>query len=290
MSLKLKFNIALILSGLIGLAGTAWIANDLFRRHAQEEVLQNAELMLQSALAIRHYTVSEIRPLLQKQESETFIPQTVPAYAASRFVQILQKSFPDYSYKEAAINPTNPANRATDWEADIIDYFASHPDSPQLISERETVTGPVLYLSKPIRIGNPGCLACHSTPDKAPESVLARYGRTNGFGWKLNETIGAQIVAVPKSLPLQRARSELFTFVGALLGVFALIGIILNLLLHFFVTRPITRMATHAEEVSLGTLDLPELPDSGRDEVSMLARAFNRMQRSLNNAMKMMSQ
>lgn len=290
MSLKLKFNVVLILSGLLGLGVTTWIANDLFRSHAREEVLQNASLLLQSAMAVRHYTVSELRPLLQKNESDTFIPQTVPAYAASRFVQILQDSFPDYSYKEAATNPTNPANRATDWEADIIDYFSTHPDSRKLITERNTVTGPVLYLSKPIRISNPGCLACHSTPEAAPKTVVARYGRTNGFGWKLNETIGAQVVSVPKSLPLQRASNELYTFVGALLGVFVVVGIVLNLLLHFFVTRPITRMADHAEEVSLGTLDLPELPDNGKDEMGMLARAFNRMQRSLNNAMKMMTE
>ena len=76
----------------------------------------------------------------------------------------------------------------------------------------------------------------------------------------------------------------------ALLVIFTLLGILINLMLHFLVTRPVTRMARHAEEVSLGTLDMPELDDKGKDEVAMLARAFNRMQRSLNNAMKMMTE
>ncbi len=129
MSLKLKFNIVMILAFALGLGVASWIANNLFQRHAREEVLQNAQLLLQSALAVRHYTVTEIRPLLQKLESSEFIPQTVPAYAASRYVSFLQKALPDYSYKEAALNPSNPNNRATDWEADIIDYFASRPDT-----------------------------------------------------------------------------------------------------------------------------------------------------------------
>lgn len=290
MSLKLKFNITLLLTSALGLICASWVANDLLRRHAQEEVLDMASLVLQSALAVRHYTVSEVRPLLQKLESKEFIPQTVPAYAATRFMQNLQKKLPEYSYKEAALNPTNPSNRAADWEADIIDFFASHPDKTELITERNTVTGPVLYLSKPIRITDPGCLACHNTAAAAPKPVVDRYGSTNGFGWKLNQVIGAQVVAVPKSVPLERAHNELVTFIGAMLAIFIVTGIILNLLLHYFVTRPIRRMAAHADEVSLGTLDLPELPDRGKDEVALLARAFNRMQRSLNNAVKMMSE
>lgn len=289
MNLKLKFNIALILAFVLGLIGTAWLADSLFKRHAREEVLQTAQLMLQSAQAVRHYTVSEIRPLLSQLESKEFIPQTVPAYAASRFVSYLRKALPDYSYKEAVLNPTNPNDRAVDWETDIIAYFRAHPDASQLVTERNTVTGPMLYLSKPIRITNPSCLACHDTPAKAPKPVIARYGDQNGFGWKLNQVVGAQIVAVPQSVSLKRAHVGFVTFIAALVSVFLALGIVTNVMLHYLVTRPVKRMARHADEVSMGTLDLPELPDKGKDEISILARAFNRMQRSLKNAFEMMN-
>ncbi|MGA8026742.1 MAG: HAMP domain-containing protein [Bryobacteraceae bacterium] len=43
-----------------------------------------------------------------------------------------------------------------------------------------------------------------------------------------------------------------------------------------------------AGEISQGKLDLEELPVRGRDEISVLAAAFNRMHRSLSRAMKML--
>jgi len=37
---------------------------------------------MEGALAIRSYTVAEVRPLLNEIETDRFIPQTVPAYSA----------------------------------------------------------------------------------------------------------------------------------------------------------------------------------------------------------------
>ena len=39
----------------------------------------------------------------------------------------------------------------------------------------------------------------------APRTVVERYGSENGFGWKVNDIIGAQIVSVPMQLPMERA-------------------------------------------------------------------------------------
>jgi len=141
-----------------------------------------------------------------------------------------------------------------------------------------------------IRITNPGCLACHSTPEIAPQALKDRYGSSNGFGWKIDEVIGAQIVSVPLSLALMRAEKEFLLFMGTILGVFVLVGIALNLLLNRFVIRPVALMAEHADKVSMGTLDLPELELSGKDEITLLGRSFNRMQRSLGNAVSMLNE
>lgn len=289
MTLRLKFNLILIITSLIGLVIAGVVSRNMFYQHAREEVLETAMVMMESAQAVRNYTVTEIRPLLHQVESDQFIPQTVPAYAATRYVKELQKKHPDYSYKEAALNPTNPADRATEWEVDIIEWFRNHDNKKELIGDRDTPTGPSLYISRPIKITNPSCLACHDVPASAPKSLIDRYGSANGFGWKLNEIIGAQIVSVPQSLPLKRAEREFYTFMSIMTGVFVLIGIMLNMLLHWFVISPVTKIAKHADEVSLGTLDLPELDASGKDEMSLLARSFNRMQRSLSSALGMLN-
>lgn len=290
MGLRLKFNLVLILTTLAGLGISAFVSQKLLQQNAREEVLEMARLMMESAVAVRSYTANEIRPLLKVQQRRSFIPQTVPAYAAGRYIKELQLSHQDYSYKEATLNPTNPADRATEWEADIVSWFRNHEDSNELIGERLAPTGPQLYLSRPITITNPDCLVCHSTPSAAPATMIETYGSSNGFGWQLNETVGAQIVAVPMSLPLERARATFYTFMGALVGIFLLIGIILNLLLHYIVIKPVRAMSIKADEVSMGELDVEELSVSGKDEISSLGRSFNRMHRSLANAVKMLDE
>ncbi len=288
MGLRLKFNLVLSGATLLGLLVAGFLGNQMLQDNAREEVLEKARIMMESAVAVRHYTVNEIKPLLAVQQRRQFIPQTVPAYAAHSYVKALQKNYPDYSYKEATLNPTNPANRATEWESDIVAWFRKSETSSELVGERETATGRSLYLGHPIRITNPACLTCHSKPSKAPDTLISTYGDSNGFGWKLNEVIGAQVVSVPMSVPLKRAEETFYVFIGSLVGVFLLVGVLLNIMLHVIVIKPVRLVSAKADEVSMGNLNVEELSIKGSDEVASLGRSFNRMHRSLDNALKML--
>ncbi|WP_297526551.1 Tll0287-like domain-containing protein [Thiohalobacter sp.] len=290
MTLRVRFNLILMLVTAAGLVAAALISYRVFAEHTREEVMESANILMESARAVRRYTVEEVRPLIAQLQEGEFHPQTVPAYAATRYVEHLQKKYPDYAYKEAALNPTNPVHRATDWEADIIEYFRGHPDARELVGERQTPTGPSLYFSRPIRITNAACLSCHSTPDQAPAAMVKKYGSVNGFGWKLDEVVGAQVVSVPQAGPLERARDKFLLFMAALIGIFILIALVLNWLLGRYVIRPVARMSAQAERISTGDTELEELPAEGNDEISSLARSFNRMQRSLDNAVQMLNE
>ena len=57
--------------------------------------------------------------------------------------------------------------------------------------------GKVFYLAQPIRIEDAECLTCHSSPDRAPRAMLAKFGAVDGFGWKLHDTVGMEILTVP---------------------------------------------------------------------------------------------
>ena len=290
MSLRLKFNLIIGLAALLGILVSGLLAHHFTQQNAREEVLESARIMLESALAVRSYTVAEIRPLLELQQKRQFLPQTVPAYSARIYIDKLQKQYPNYSYKEATLNPTNPVDRAAGWEVDIVDWFRNKPDDKELVGERDTPTGRFMYLSHPIQITNEACLVCHSTPANAPQTMIDSYGSANGFGWKLNEVVGAQIVSVPMSLPLQRAETMFRVFMAAMIAVFVLIGLLLNVLLHLFVIKPVKHMADNANRVSMGALDAAELEVKGKDEISILAQSFNRMHRSLANAVKILDE
>ena len=288
MGLRLKFNLVLLLIFSLGISGAGYVSYEMLQRNARAEVVHTAGLIMESAVAIRNYTVGEIRPLLSLQLKRDFLPQSVPAYAAMRNVDGLRKRYPDYTYKEATLNPTNPTSRATEWEASVVEHFRNNSDMKELIGERETPIGKALYLARPIQVKKEGCLTCHGRVDDAPETMLALYGKANGFGWKLNEVVGSQIVSVPMSVPMKRADEAFFTFMLSLGTVFLVITIILNLLLHYIVIKPMKKMAKVAHDVSMGQLDVEEIEFKGKDEVASLADSFNRMRRSLSNALKLL--
>ncbi len=288
MGLRMKFNLVLLLAFLIGLALTAYLSDRILKNNAREEVIQNARIMMESALGARAYTAKQIQPLLTLQMKRQFLPQTVAAYAATQSFAALRTSFPDFTYKEAALNPTNPNDRASDWEADIIHEFRNNAERKELIVERDTPTGRMLNLARPLGIYNENCLVCHSTPENAPKTMTDIYGVNNGFGWKLNEIIGAQVVTVPMSVPLARAEQTFITFMILLGGVFLLLLVLLNILLHFVVIRPVVKMAAIANDVSMGKPDVPEYVRKGSDEIASLSQSFSRMRLSLESAMQML--
>jgi len=286
MGLRLKFNLVLLVVFMLGLGATGYVSYELLHRNAREEVLRNAGVMMEASLSMRHYTVSKVRPVL-RSEPDKFLPESVPAFAATEIMGLLRQKYPDYMYKEAAINPTNPNNRVVEWENDIVRAFRSDNALKEISGMRETPTGRSLYLARPFQIKDAACLSCHTTPDLAPPAMVKIYGPANGFGWKLNEVVGAQIVSVPMNLPIRNANRAFVTFMSSLTVVFAVLFVLLNMMLTLLIVQPITHLSYAAEQISRGKLDIAELPAKGKDEVSQLGQAFNRMRRSLEKAISL---
>jgi HAMP domain-containing protein len=288
MKLILKINIVLILVFLAGLGASYYFANDLLQQNARAEIRENARIMMASALAVRLYTSTQINPLLKTQMKYTFLPQSVPSYSAVEYFNNLRHSFPDYLYKEATTNPTNPRDKADDWENDIISYFRANPSAKELIGERDVPTGRMMYLAKPLRLADPSCLQCHSSVEAAPQTMVDKYGPKNGFNWQLNDVVTTQIVSVPYTLPLQRANAALTSFVYLLIGLFLFFFVTVNILLATLVLRRVRRLGAIADKVSMGDMDAPEFPAKGGDEIAALGQSFNRMRRSLVEALNML--
>lgn len=288
MKLLVKFNLVFLLVFVVGLAVSGTVARKLLQDGAHEEVLDRARLLMENAMAVSAYTANQVAPLLETQMKYTFLPQSVPAYSSTEVLNALRKAHPEYAYKAAMLNPTNPRDRAQDWEEDVIMQFKQEPERAEFIGQRDTPAGRSLYIARPIKIVNANCLRCHSTVDAAPASLVEKYGPANGFGWVMNEALGAQVVSVPMSVPLQRADRAFVVVMGLLASVFLLIGVALNLMLWQLVIRPVSQLSKLADRVSLGELDAPEFKARARDEIGVLSDSFSRMRRSLVHAMKML--
>ncbi len=289
MRLLLKFNLVLIFVFALGASIAGYVSHRFLQQSAEEQVTQEARLMVEAAAGMRNYTATQVGPLLtaHQMHTNTFLPQTIPFYAATEAFNYLRKTYPDYTYKEAALNPTNPRDRAVDWEADVIEEFRNHPERTEITRERDTPEGKSRYLARPI-MAEASCLECHGSPAKAPAALVKLYGRDNGFNWKAGETVGAQIVSVPVALPVRIAADAFRTEMLSLGGVALAMLVLLDLLMTFLVIRPVTNLSAKADEISTGNLDVPEIPAKGRDQIAQLARSFNRMYQSLVKAIRLL--
>lgn len=281
MNLTTKINLILAATFLLALSLVGVNSYLLTEDNALQQVTDQAELIMQQALAVRSYTANEIRPLANQNNEGQFHPQTVPAYAATQTANLLRESRPNYGYKEAVFNPTNPRDKATPAEEQIINQFIADPDLIKLVGSQEIDGVKTLYISYPIRIINPKCLACHSTPQQAPAAMRAIYGDTGGYGWKLNEVVGTQMVMVPYTLPAELARKTFFSFLISLAAIFLLLFLVINITIRKLVLRPVSRLTLMADEVSKGNLKSAEIKVSGKDELAEMTATFNRMRRSV---------
>lgn len=287
-NLNRKFTLVLSIVFIIGvlLSGVAFA--NILDRNAENEVAAQAQLLMQTMIAVRNYTSKQINPLLapQLETSPQFIPQTVPNYSAIKVFENLQtdSQYKNFIYREATLNPTNLRDKADSFETKLIENLQKNSRLNELRDYRQIGNEKLYYIAKPLIVSEASCLRCHSTTNVAPKSLIATYGSKNGFGWKLNEIVGVQVIFVPSSQIKQAAWNAFKLVMIIVISAFGIAILITNILLKKVVIRPLKRIVNVANEVSTGNMEA-EFEHSSNDEIGMLATAFNRMKISLAMAM-----
>ncbi|MFM0501512.1 c-type heme family protein [Paraburkholderia caffeinilytica] len=291
LSLAIKFNLVFVAIFAIGLTAAGVVADKVLQQQALDETRHDADVLMRAAEAMQNYTAKHITPLLATQIQYSFVPESVPAFSAIEMLNTLQGAFPNFSYRSTMLNPTNPRDRPSDWETEVIARLHDQPALKEITGQRRTPGGAhLLFLARPSVIRDSTCMQCHSTPAAAPRTMLDKYGPANGFGWTMNEVIGAQFVSVPMSDSIAHGRALWRSFMEALSVVFAVVLIVLNVMVHFLVTRRLQALSRAADELSLGKLGDVELPTRGSDEIASLAVSFGRMRRSLVTAFELLDE
>lgn len=288
MGLRLKFLLVLATCFILAMGVSSVVFYRVSEQNAIERLHAQIGVLRAQALAVRGYTSEEIRPLLSDMSDVQFLPQTVPSFAAQTAFRKFRDFYPNFYYKEAALNPTNPSDLATAWERDLIEKLRSDPNLAEVVVIRDEEKGPQYTVAFPMAIKAESCLTCHSVPEKAPASMVALYGNKNGFGWKHNEIIGAQIFSVPLEFAHHQTWDNLKLLLGSMGAIFVGLLVVVNMLLSWMVVSPVIKMSEIAERVSMGDSTQPEYIHKGSDEIASLSQSFNRMRRSLDNALKML--
>jgi HAMP domain-containing protein len=287
LSLRRKFTILLTVILLAGLTLSGLVLSTVLRQNARQDVAATGLILMETMGSVREYTSTQVNPELADRLEEVFLPQTIPAYSAREVFDLLRgrPEYRDFFYKEATLNPTNLRDKADGFETEIVEGFRQNSNLTEVSGFRSVPSGKVFYIARPLAVTSESCLRCHSTPAAAPRSQIARYGSSGGFGWQLNEIVGARIVSVPASRVINKANRSTLLVLSIVSGIFIAVILLVNSILNQQVIRPLKRMTRVAEEVSTGHTDV-EFEQLSNDEIGNLARAFKRMQLSLEIALK----
>lgn len=294
-SLGIQFSLLLALVWFVGSSLTILGLSQYLNLQAEQAVKERAEILLATTQAARNYTRDYIQPLLKGQSthSQDFIQESIPNFAARTTFSNFQQQdaqFQDFVYKEATPNPTNPLDRADNFEAQLFTELQqqSNPQASDPLSGYRVMAGEKqFYLARPLVMKDVSCLECHGSPRDAPPYLLEMYGDQNGFEWQLNDVVAAQMVYVPANTIFERGRQNLFTVTKMLLSIFGALFVVINLLLWKTVIQPLkvlTNIANYISSCSVNTpqninrQDFPlESLTLRRDEPGQLARAFQYM-------------
>jgi len=256
------------------------------RSQALADAKVNSRLLVSAASAVRSYTDERVFPVMSQLPSDEFHEETVPSFAAQSVFRRVATEFPDYSYRETALNPTNSADRPTSAEVEIINAFRSNTALAELSGIRDEGGNSLFYLARPIRVKDGKCLSCHGKSDAAPASLIAKFGASNGFGWRMDETVGIQMLSIPVTKELRRAVELALALGLALVGLFGVTYLALTLALERALVRPLVTLSEAAEALSREGEPRLELPQGGATEIARLSNAIKRLRASVENAIR----
>ena len=290
LKLGLKLNILLAIIVLFLTIVSGVILSRVLQGYAEQVIVDQASILIETMNSIRNYTNTQIYPELSSrlETEEVFLPQTIPAYSAREVFEHLRsdEQYSQFFYKEATLNPTNVRDKADKFETEIVNSFIENPEE-QRQGFRSIPGGEIFYIARPLKIEKETCLRCHGDPKDAPASQIASYGSDNGFGWKMNEIVAAQIISVPSSQVFNAARQLRNLVIGKILIFLFLASILLNLFLKLTVTDPLKKMSYSSKQLSMGDMDM-EFEQKTNDEIGILAASLNRLKVSLKMAMDML--
>ncbi len=251
MRIETRFTWIIAFCFCFGVCIAAYVSYGLESRQGYEEIRLKADMLLETGLAVRAYTSDQVAPVLSAAKGDAFYASQVPSFAAQNVMRRLSDKFPDYKYRESSLNPTNLADRATDWEVGLLREFSTDSNRKEIVGETGDGKKRHLYLARPIRIKSEACLQCHSLPNAAPAAMVAKYGPVNGFGWKMGDVVGLQIVEVPVEPSRIKTINSVLVTVGSLSCIFVLSGVVFLYLLRRYVSRPLENLTRVAHESSM---------------------------------------
>ncbi len=291
--------LVLVVLGLILLVsgGILWAYAAQQRTAVVEAESSKARNIIQVAETVRdhvagqwemgNYTPSLLRmfsALPDENEAKSKILSTVPIAVAWEVIRA-NADENGFTLKTPRKGARNPNNEPDEIEAEVLRYFASHPQASeyQVIDEKSNS----LRYFRPVRLQQQ-CLICHGDP----KNSLELWGREDGkdiLGYPMdNKQVGDLHGAFEIVTPLDNADAIIAANVGKASGLMGLAALIVALGLFFTTKRmvvdPLTNLGLKFQDIAQGEGDLTaRLKVKGNNEFAWVAHSFNQFVKKIRN-------
>ncbi len=287
MSIRVQFLIYLSVVSLIAVGAIGYASYQFSKDAAITEAQSKVAILSAYTKASRHFYKNKSVPMVrQLVGKDRFYPELMSGFVMLRNIAgTFQKDQPGYTIKSATVDPLWPENKADTQELEVINRF-------RMDNKLQTITGMMnkkgkdyYYQATPYKVGK-GCLRCHGDPVNAPKDQIMIYGETNGYHWKLGDTVSGLFIYVPISDAMAQAKASAIKLVGMGAGCVLVTLVLVVVFLGVKVVKPIEELARRADEVSLGkNLEAPISVNPNR-EIGSLSRAVDRLRLSIARFMK----
>lgn len=286
MSIRKRIMVILAVVYIFSMVAVIGIGYSLLQRDTEREAAEKTELFISSMLANQQYMKKFVRPDLKELAEDVYFPEaSVGAVMLVKTAKLLQEQYPEYILRVSSPNPLNQENLSTSFEERIIAGF-DNGDYKEW-QGFTTRNGKSFYAAAvPIKVSK-GCIWCHDTPEVAHPDMVAEYGDTSGYGYKLGEIVGTRIVYVPTDATKALAMTKLAYLGGTISLLFLIALIVIDRIIIRSVVKPIENIVDVAGDISRGKMDRSFDVDTN-DEIKLLADAFNRMKVSLEKAINIL--
>ena len=274
-SLQSKFLAGLGLVMVLMVGFFALALNLHLERLMEGEAREKAALILSQVEAIQGYVRTNLRPVMYRilPEDEFVIEAMSTSYITRGVMSDQNLARESFLYRRVGIGARNPDYEADDRERAYIERFEANPKLDRVEEFAELAGERYFITARPQRFEQ-ACLHCHGDPAEAPRELIARYGATRGFGRKVGDLAGIDLVRLKVQRDLGGIREATLSFAMLFAGGILVLFLAIQGFFHRLVVQSLRRVTGMMHRLFPEEAKHAQEPPHHDDEIEGILRGF----------------
>ena len=258
----------------------AVVTPELVRKNAEADAQEAAQRTVNQLKALRAYYVKNVikkvigRDGIKGSFNHKNDPNAIPLPAT--MIHDLSKLYSaegtNISLYSAYPFPNRASRKLDDFGQQAWDELSRNPDS--IIKRMEMVDGePVMRIAIADRMVSDACVACHNSRADTPKA-----------DWKLGDVRGVLEVDLSIASALAHGKNIQYTILAVIIMAMIIAYLSLLVIYRKAIGARLQNLLEALQNISEGDGDLTRrLPEDGDDEISQIAKSFNRFTEGMRN-------